>query len=260
MAIEAGEQQGATATASAPAATPPAVVDANEFAKSIVSEVAKINMQQAPMTPAQEKQVDYLKEEAEALLKEGLVDQSVAPALERLIRAAQKNVEINASKAQSQRDRDAASRQVHAELGRMVERFAQTSKNPELIRELKEKIASRAIDDYNSNPALVRRFMQNGDVDWSELEKSVVKQVSKWGKEAPAEEKPSGGPPMKNSAPSGAADVKTEISRDSLSERQLEIFNSQTDFGLKHMGLKRDDAEKRALNLISNAESKAKKK
>lgn len=235
------------------------MVDAQELARSIVGAVAELNRTAPqPMTVAEQRSA--LDETSERLLKDERIDKDVMPVVMDLVKAMQRDVEAKAERARADQDRKATQAGVHSELGRLVERYATTSGNPELIRELKPSIMQKAIDEYNANAVLVRRFEQTGAVDWTEMDKLVVKHVSKWSatKDSAEPEKKAGGPAMKNDAPSGGVQLSGQIDIDALSEKQREIANSQISFAVKSMGMSRADAEKRALDLINKAESKIK--
>lgn len=253
MTVQAGESQ------AAPAATQAPLVDADALANSIVNAVARINQNQAPAEQAAARQrASNLEDTYQELLKSGNVDKDVMPIMKQLVEAAQSDLSEKQKLEFMATAQDQQTRAIHNELGRMVERFAQSSANPELIRELKSSIVSKTIAKYNNNPSLVNQYQRTGDVDWNEMEKTVVEQITKWGG-AKTNEKQAGGPAMKNDAPSGIdANTARELDADSLNEKQREIFNSQTYFGTKNMGLTREKAEERALKHINAAEQRMK--
>lgn len=249
MTVQAGETP-----AAAPA--PQALVNADELAKSIVNAVAAVNAQQAP-SAVQAARVSAFDAKAKELLSSDRIDKDVMPIMLELINAMKSDMSAEQQEAAMKAAQEAQTKNIHAELGRMVDRFAATTSDPELVRDMKPAIVQRAIDEYNANAVLVGRYQRTGELDWTVFEDSIAKRVGKLGGEQKAA-KAAGGPAMKNEAPSGSLEVKKEFNKDMLDERQAEIFNSQTSFGMKQMGLDRAAAEKRALERISEAETKLK--
>ncbi len=243
-----------------PQAPPANVVDAEALARNIVQGVfANLPVQSAPVQQAAA--VSAFRAKADELLKNERIDKDVMPVMLDLIEAMKGDLSRE-QKAEAMQAAQAASTQaIHSELGRMVERYAKTSGNPELVRKLSPSIVKDAIDDYNGNPSLVRKYQSDGSIDWNKMDESVVAYISKW---APgtagdtSEKKPAGGPAMKNEAPAGAPDGGRQLDRDSLNEVQAEIYNSQVSFGIKQAGMTREAAEKRALENINKAEQKMK--
>lgn len=254
MPVEAGETE-----VVAPAAQ---VVDATALANSIVQGVfARLDTQPAAAPATRQERVSAFQSKAAELLKDGKIDQEVMPVMLSLIEAMGSDLTAKQQEEYQKAASAASTQAIHGELGRMVERYGATCANPELIREMSSVIVQKAIAEYNSNATLVRAYQQTGAVDYGVMDKFIVAHISKWGgtKEAGGEPaKKAGGPAMKNSAPSGAADVSMDLSKDSLDERQKEIFNSQVNFAIKERRLSREDAEKHALGLINKAESKRK--
>lgn len=258
MPVEAGE--------STVANPPQQIVDAQALANAIVQNVMATLPVQQPgesVAAARRERVSVFRSKADELLKSGQVDEASLPIMLQLVEAMGEDLTAKQQEEYLKAAQQQQTQAIHAELGRMIERYAQTAESPELIRELKLSISKRTIDEYNANPVLVNKYRNNGEVDWNEMDKIVVKHVSRWSKtgaEGGGKEKPSGGPAMKNDAPSGAIEPSREISKDALNERQLDKFNADVSFAIKNMNMKREDAEKRALTLINNAESKLRAK
>lgn len=253
----------AAGESSPPTAAPSHVVDAHALAESIVGQVfARMPVQDAPTAASREDHVSALKAKADELLASQKIDKDVAPALMELMEAMGNDLSAKQRKVYEQAANEQSTRAIHSELGRMIDRLAQACPNPELIRELKPSILAKTIDDYNAVPSLVAAYNRTKEVNWTEMEKFLGGHVKKWATTTGGakEDKPAGGPAMKNSAPSGTAEVSHEVSIDSLDEKQREIFNSQVSFGKKQMNLEPEAAKKRALDLISKAESKMKSK
>lgn len=251
MPIEAGETQANPASAAAPVP----LVNADELARSIVSAVAQINTSQPPTV--HQARVSQFEAKAKELLGSERIDKDVMPIMLDLISAMKTDLNEEQKEAAMKAAQEASTKNLHAELGRMVDRFAATTEDPELVRDMKVAIIKNAIDEYNADPILVRRYMTDGHLEWKRLEDSVVKRVSKLGGKK-EESKPAGGPAMKNEAPSGAVETGKQVNKEMLDERQTEFFNSQVSFGMKNMGMDREKAEKRALERISQAETKQK--
>jgi len=241
-------------------AEPQHVVDASALAESIVNKVFdRMPVQQAaPVAVAQ--RASIFQDTAERFLKDGKMDADVMPVMVDLIKAGMADMTAAQREEQAKIRGEERGQQIQSELGRMVDRFAESAKNPELISELKHSIIQKAYADYNANPSLVNRFHADGSIDWKVFEKSVVAQVTKWNGAGGAEPaaKPAGGPAMKNSAPAGTPEGSSSLSVDSLTEKQRELFNSQMSFGKKEMRLTPEAAQKRALDNISRAEEKLK--
>lgn len=217
--------------------------------------------QDAPAASRQD-QVSALRAKADELLASQKIDKDVAPALMELMEAMGNDLTAKQRETYERAANEQSTRAIHSELGRMVDRLAQACPNPELIRELKPSILQKVINDYNAVPALVAQYNRTKEVDWTEMEKLLGGHVKKWATTSGGakEDKPAGGPAMKNSAPSGTTEVTRTVDVESLDERQREIFNSQVSFGKKQMNLEPEAAKKRALDLISKAESKVKSK
>lgn len=252
MTVQAGESP-------AQAAPQAAMVNADELAKSIVNAVAAVNLQQqAAPSPVQQASVDIFKAKADEMLKSERIDKDVMPIMLELMEAMKSQLTEEQKREAMKVAQEAQTKNLHAELGRMVDRFAATVDDGDLAREMKVAIIKNAIDEYNADPVLVNRYMRDGSLDWKKLEDSIAKRVTKLGGVAKKEDKPAGGPAMKNEAPAGSVETRKEFNKDMLDERQMEIFNSQTSFGMKQMGLDRQKAETRALERISQAETKLK--
>lgn len=252
--VESGESQ--------PQATPPTaqLVDASALAKELVSGVfAQLQVQtpaQAPQTPAQRQSA--FKAKTEEYKASGRLNEDVAPVMFDLIEAMKADLSAEQRESQAQAEARNKTAVIHSQIGSIIDRYADASKNPELIKELKTSIGAKVIDQYNKTPALLYRYQQTGEIDWTEMDKLIVPHVNKWsgGEDA---EKPARGPAMKNNAPSGSsAEASATLSKDTLNDTQRDIYNAQVSFGIKNAGLKREDAEKKALELINRAESKKK--
>lgn len=238
-------------------------VDATALAHSIVTGVfQKLESQgalQSTGTTKQERQSAF-KAKAEALLKDDTTNKESVAIMVDLLEAMGSDLTVKQREEAIAAAREAGTKAVHSELGRMVERYAASSGNPDLIRELKPSIMSKAIEFYNSHPGAVAAWERDGSVDWGIFDKSVVDQIKKWGGAASGgtEGKPAKGPAMKNDAPAGAPESTNSLSKDDLDGRQQELFNAQVSFAIKNMNMKREDAEKRALDQINAAEKKVK--
>jgi hypothetical protein len=258
MTVQAGESNPQTAATAVQ-------VDAEALASSIVQGVfSRLDQQGALQTQGattQERQSAF-KAKAAELLASKKVDEGVFPIMLELVEAmgADLTAAQRAEIEKTAREQHVAA--VHAELGRIVERYAAASDNPDLIRALKPTIMEETIAEYNSKSNLVNQFNRTGAVDWSVMDSSIAKRVQKWGvgTNGGAKEKPAGGVPMQNSAPSGATEPSSSLSADEFNERQREMYNAQVSFAVKEMRLPREDAEKRALKLVNDAENKVKSK
>lgn len=221
--------------------------------------MAQLNsQQQQPVTRAEAQSA--FKAKADELLKSEKIDKDVMPVMLDLIEAMEKDLTAKQRTEALASAQEAQTKAIHSELGRMVERYAKASSDPELIRALQPKIVQEAISNYNANPKLVNQYQSSGEVNWSEFDKFVVAEVTKWDKNAEkaGDKKPAaGGPAMTNSAPAGVTQPSQSLSVDDLNERQREMFHSQVSFG-KQNGLTREKAQERALSLIKNAEDKIK--
>lgn len=237
------------------------VVDAQALAASIVQGVFS-RLDQQGMTgaaPTRAERKSDFQEKAAELLKAGKIGEDVAPTLMTLMEAM--NADMSAKQRAEAEDasRKANAIAVHGEIDRMIERFASASKNPELMRDLSPTIKQRAISDFNASEH-ARTFDATGAMNWGFMEKAILKQIQKYGatEDGGTKEKPAGGVPMKNSAPEGASEPSSSLTADDLDETQREIYNAQVSFAKKQMNMPREDAEKRALKLINDAEIKRK--